>query len=207
MTMDNFREEDMPKAGVTRAAEFKGDDGFGDNPPAAISQVEERPYPLPEIAATSTPGNLDDDGQQLFENDDLKNKSRAMLPTQSGDNKLPEGEAEHLDTHSELADEVAESGNRLGYNEHDTIHEGEVIDTIPGNPNNPAIETTGDADFDDEPGDAVPSGSSNDVLEWVGDDKARAQKALDKESQSGSPRKGLTSKLNEVLASEDTDSE
>lgn len=45
---------------------------------------------------------------------------------------------------------------------------------------------------------AVPKGSSADVLTWVGDDKDKAQQALDAEKSSGKPRKGLVEELEEI---------
>lgn len=50
----------------------------------------------------------------------------------------------------------------------------------------------------------VPEGTVPEVLGWVGDDKERAQKALDKENENDKPRKGLVSGLEEIL-SEDED--
>jgi hypothetical protein len=204
MTMDNFRESDMPAGFASRAAEFKGDDGMGTDSPPAIDQVEERPYPLPEIAATSTPGNVDEDGQQIYE--DGTGRGDAMAQTQSSDKIISEGEQEHLDTHSDLADEVAESGDRLGYNEHDVLTSGVVVDTVTAETHDiksdfpHQAEPAANEDTDEDNEDKVPTGSSADVLAWVDNDKERAQKALDKESESGSPRKGLTAELKEILA-------
>jgi hypothetical protein len=45
----------------------------------------------------------------------------------------------------------------------------------------------------------VPDGTSAEVLSWVGDDKGRAQAALDKENADESPRKGLTGELEKLL--------
>jgi hypothetical protein len=47
--------------------------------------------------------------------------------------------------------------------------------------------------------DEVKSGTSREVLNWVGDDKERAQRALDKEQASDKPRSTLIRELNEVL--------
>lgn len=49
----------------------------------------------------------------------------------------------------------------------------------------------------------VPIGTVPEILEWVGDDKDRARAALDAETATGSPRKGLSTKLNEILDSDD----
>ena len=48
-----------------------------------------------------------------------------------------------------------------------------------------------------------PDGTSAEVLEWVGDDKKRAQAALDKEQANEKPRVGLTSDLQDILDEED----
>ena len=48
--------------------------------------------------------------------------------------------------------------------------------------------------------DDVPSGTVPEILTWVGDDKDRAQKALDAETENEKPRKGLVSQLNDILA-------
>jgi len=54
-----------------------------------------------------------------------------------------------------------------------------------------------------EPGDeSVPEGSSAHVLEWVGADKDRAQRALDAEEASGRARRGLVHDLQKILAGE-----
>lgn len=46
--------------------------------------------------------------------------------------------------------------------------------------------------------EAVPEGSVKDVLAWVGEDSAKAQRALDAEN-AGEGRKTLVSKLNEII--------
>jgi hypothetical protein len=53
-----------------------------------------------------------------------------------------------------------------------------------------------DKSDDSEP---VPDGTTAEILRWVGDDKARAQRALDKEQQDDRPRAGLTGELRKVL--------
>ena len=47
--------------------------------------------------------------------------------------------------------------------------------------------------------DEVPSGSAKEVLDWVGDDKDRAQRAYDAEQAKDEPRKGLSSDLEDLL--------
>lgn len=49
-------------------------------------------------------------------------------------------------------------------------------------------------------GDEVPAGPTDLVLDWVGDDRARAQRALDAEKAAASPRKGVTVALEKLLA-------
>jgi hypothetical protein len=44
-------------------------------------------------------------------------------------------------------------------------------------------------------GSEVPNGTTQEVLDWVGDDKARAQSALDAENAKSSPRSTLVSEL------------
>lgn len=51
-------------------------------------------------------------------------------------------------------------------------------------------------------GGEVPDGTTAEVLQWVGDDKERAQKALDKEQAEESPRVGLTGELEKTLEEE-----
>lgn len=58
-------------------------------------------------------------------------------------------------------------------------------------------EKTGSGAPDDA--SKVPVGTSKEVLDWVGQDKAKAQAALDAEKASGEPRKGLTRELEELL--------
>jgi hypothetical protein len=48
----------------------------------------------------------------------------------------------------------------------------------------------------------VPEGTTAEILAWVGDDKDRAQRALDTENADEKPRKGLTGDL-EALLEED----
>lgn len=52
---------------------------------------------------------------------------------------------------------------------------------------------------------AVPQGTVPEVMTWVGDDKERAQKALDAEQANERPRKGLVSSLEELLAPEEVE--
>ena len=48
-----------------------------------------------------------------------------------------------------------------------------------------------------------PDGTSKEVLDWVGDDQARAQAALDKEQANEKPRVGLTEDLEKLLADDE----
>jgi len=48
-------------------------------------------------------------------------------------------------------------------------------------------------------GEEVPSGTIKEVLTWVGEDKERAQAALDAEKASDSERKTLVTSLEEIL--------
>lgn len=50
-------------------------------------------------------------------------------------------------------------------------------------------------------GDEVPDGNADAVLDWVGDDRDRAQKALDAEKDRENPRSTLISKLKKVTES------
>lgn len=47
--------------------------------------------------------------------------------------------------------------------------------------------------------DNVPAGSAKEVLDWVGDDRDRAQRAYDAEQEKDEPRKGLSSDLEALL--------
>jgi len=49
---------------------------------------------------------------------------------------------------------------------------------------------------DDEP---VPDGTTAEILRWVGDDKGRAVRALEKERADSRPRAGLTGELTKIL--------
>ena len=44
----------------------------------------------------------------------------------------------------------------------------------------------------------VPGGTTQQVLDWVGDDKDRARQALDKEEKRENPRSGLKAKLEDI---------
>jgi hypothetical protein len=48
----------------------------------------------------------------------------------------------------------------------------------------------------------VPAGSANAVMEWVGDDRVRAQRALDVENAADKPRSGLVAKLTALVNAE-----
>jgi hypothetical protein len=52
---------------------------------------------------------------------------------------------------------------------------------------------------------AVPDGTTEEVLAWVGDDKARAQKALDKEQKDDSPRVTLVEPLEKLVEEPETE--
>ena len=58
--------------------------------------------------------------------------------------------------------------------------------------------------LDEQQPDHVPSGSTKEVLQWVGDDKDKARRALEKEEAHEQPRKGLVRELNEVLEKDDS---
>jgi hypothetical protein len=60
----------------------------------------------------------------------------------------------------------------------------------------PEQSEPGQSESEDEP---VPAGTTAEILAWVGDDKERAQRALDKEQADDKPRAGLTGELKEVL--------
>ena len=53
----------------------------------------------------------------------------------------------------------------------------------------------------------VPTGTTPEVLAWVGDDAERAQKALDVEVENDKPRKGLVEQLTEMIDAEAEESE
>lgn len=53
----------------------------------------------------------------------------------------------------------------------------------------------------------VPVGTSAEIQDWVGDDKERAQRALDKENENANPRKGLVKHLESMLDDEGEDGE
>jgi hypothetical protein len=63
-------------------------------------------------------------------------------------------------------------------------------------------QSTPDDEEDDEssaPAEPVPDGTTAEILRWVGDDKKRAQAALDKEQADDRPRHGLTGELKKIL--------
>jgi hypothetical protein len=64
-----------------------------------------------------------------------------------------------------------------------------------------AVEEQPEAE--EKSGTGVPDGTTAEVLAWVGDDKERAQAALDKENADESPRKGLTGELEKLLEDEE----
>jgi hypothetical protein len=49
----------------------------------------------------------------------------------------------------------------------------------------------------------VPTGTTKEILAWAGDDKERAQRALDAENENDEPRKGLVKELNARLEKDD----
>jgi hypothetical protein len=60
----------------------------------------------------------------------------------------------------------------------------------------PSSEDKDDTSDDAEP---VPDGTTAEILRWVGDDKGRAVRALEKERADDRPRAGLTGELNKIL--------
>jgi hypothetical protein len=54
-------------------------------------------------------------------------------------------------------------------------------------------------DTPQEDPNAVPSGTISEIKDWVGDDKDRAQKALDAEKANEKPRKTLVEDLEDIL--------
>lgn len=53
---------------------------------------------------------------------------------------------------------------------------------------------------EEEQSSEVPDGTTKEILSWVGDDKERAQAALDKENASSKPRSTLVDDLEKKLA-------
>jgi hypothetical protein len=62
-----------------------------------------------------------------------------------------------------------------------------------------ALGVSGDAP---PAGDGVPDGTVDEVLAWVGSDKARAQKALDAEDEAEKPRTTLVEALEAMVEAE-----
>jgi hypothetical protein len=63
-------------------------------------------------------------------------------------------------------------------------------------------QSTPDEDEDDDssaPTEPVPDGTTAEILHWVGEDRQRAQAALDKEQADDRPRGGLTGELKKIL--------
>jgi hypothetical protein len=58
---------------------------------------------------------------------------------------------------------------------------------------------TGARPGDDAADDDVPDGTVDDVMAWVGDDRARALRALTKEQAAKSPRRSLMDQLAKVI--------
>lgn len=46
---------------------------------------------------------------------------------------------------------------------------------------------------------SVPTGTVSEITDWVGDDKAKAQRALDAENANSKPRKTLVEDLEKIL--------
>ena len=64
----------------------------------------------------------------------------------------------------------------------------------------PAPAPTWEAKQDSSPDELPTDGTINEVLDWVGIDKERAQEALDAEQGQDKPRKTLVSALESLLA-------
>ena len=82
------------------------------------------------------------------------------------------------------------SGKAVEVEPEDTTEDGRVqIETVPEQVENENTET-----------ESVPTGSTKEVLDWVGDDKDRARLALDEEESKGKDgRKGLKNELHKIL--------
>lgn len=59
-----------------------------------------------------------------------------------------------------------------------------------------------DDEEDDSGSEQVPAGTTAEILQWVGDDKDKAQRALDKEQAGDKPRPGLTRGLKKITNDE-----
>jgi hypothetical protein len=67
-------------------------------------------------------------------------------------------------------------------------------------PDQGSDETSDDEEEDDKSDDEpVPDGTTAEILRWVGSDRDRAQRALDKEQGDDRPRTGLTGELKRIL--------
>lgn len=73
-----------------------------------------------------------------------------------------------------------------------------VRGNLEGNGPTNYIATSTDSSESDSQSD-VPEGSIKEVTAWVGDDKDRAQAALDEENKKDNPRKSLVEKLEDII--------
>lgn len=72
----------------------------------------------------------------------------------------------------------------------DEDNSSELIFTVPEGEG-----TTNEPDYTEE----VPDGNISEINEWVGDDKDRAQLALDAENKEDNPRKTLVKHLEDII--------
>lgn len=75
-----------------------------------------------------------------------------------------------------------------------------------GNPYKARVRRTTPAPAETTPAPAettVPVGTVGELLEWVGDDKDRARRALAQENSEDKPRKSLAAQLQEVIDERD----
>jgi len=64
----------------------------------------------------------------------------------------------------------------------------------------PEVDEPDEVDEDEDEDEEVPAGTTAEILQWVGGDPDRAQRALDAEQSHSSPRHGLTGELNKILS-------
>lgn len=112
----------------------------------------------------------------------------------------PEDKKKHDDKYSlvdphEYKEKVGESVDGLPVKDRDLVNDDvEVIaPTVGESPRRTVSETDGTV------GNSTPEGTIREVMGWVGNDKDRAQTALDDENSKESPRKSLVEKLEEVI--------
>lgn len=152
-------------------------------------QLQEVTYHLdgtpPPAEPEGAPGS---DSYNLSQGREPERGTNALLSSQGNATTAVQSENEYINTQREVPGRNERYAHAVGQDEHASVAAGEggAAEVLPSR----SVQ---------ENGNEVPRGGVQAVKSWVGDDKDRAQQALEAEQKRDKPRSTLVNDLNEII--------